>query len=65
LGGHSVKLADFLTNEKVPLGVRDLLPLLDGKNGIAWVCGHRLDDRARVRDGTREVLILRFAPDWV
>jgi tRNA(Ile)-lysidine synthase len=65
LGGHSVKLADFLTNEKVPLGVRDLLPLLDGKSGIAWVCGHRLDDRARVRDGTREVLILRFVPDWV
>jgi tRNA(Ile)-lysidine synthase len=63
LGGHSVKLADFLTNEKVPLGVRDLLPLLDGKSGIAWVCGHRLDNRARVRDGTREVLILRFVPD--
>jgi tRNA(Ile)-lysidine synthase len=60
LGGHQVKLADFLTNQKVPRAARDRLPLLVGRKGIAWVCGQRLDQRARVRDVTEGVLILYF-----
>jgi hypothetical protein len=65
MGGRSVKLADFLTNVKVPHGVRDHLPLLAGKGGIVWVCGQRLDERARVQESTREVLVLAFVPDMV
>ncbi len=61
MGGHGVKLADFLTNQKVPRAARDRLPLLVGAEGILWVCGQRLDERARVRDATRRVLVLRFA----
>jgi tRNA(Ile)-lysidine synthase len=60
MGGHEVKLADFLTNQKVPRTVRDRLPLLVGRCGIAWVCGHRADERARVTDETRKVLVLAF-----
>lgn len=60
MDGHSVKLTDYLTNEKVPRNQRDLLPLLVGKDGIAWVCGHRLDERAKVREGTAEILMLFF-----
>jgi tRNA(Ile)-lysidine synthase len=60
LGGHTVKLADFLTNQKVPRAVRDRLPLLAGEEGIVWVCGLRLDERARVRAATAWVLVLRF-----
>jgi tRNA(Ile)-lysidine synthase len=58
--GHSVKLADFLTNQKVPRHVRDRLPLLAGDAGIVWVCGQRLDERFRVRDQTTRVLAVRF-----
>ncbi len=57
---HTVKLADFLTNLKVPRAVRDRLPLLVGPQGIAWVCGQRVDERARVLDETSQVLVLRF-----
>jgi tRNA(Ile)-lysidine synthase len=60
MGGHTVKLSDFLTNQKVPRDVRDRLPLLEGEGGIAWVCGQRVDERACVRDGTQRVLLLRF-----
>jgi tRNA(Ile)-lysidine synthase len=60
MGGHSVKVADFFTNTKVPPAVRDRLPLLVAGEGIAWICGHRLDERARVRDDTEEILILQF-----
>jgi tRNA(Ile)-lysidine synthase len=60
MGGHEVKLADFLTNQKVPRSVRDRLPLLVGPCGIAWICGHRVDERARVTDETGQVLVLTF-----
>jgi tRNA(Ile)-lysidine synthase len=60
MGDHSVKLADFLINQKVPRAARDRLPLLVGQAGIAWVCGQRVDERARVRDGTGPVLVVRF-----
>lgn len=60
MDGHSVGLADFLTNQKVPRHLRDSLPLLVGRSGIAWVCGQRVDERARVIDGTTEIAVLRF-----
>jgi tRNA(Ile)-lysidine synthase len=60
LGGQTVKLAAFFTNQKVPRPVRDRLPLLVGPGGIVWVCGHRVDERARVTDRTRQVLVLTF-----
>ena len=60
MGGHSLKLSALLTNLKVPRAARDRLPLLAVGWGLAWVCGHRLDRRARVQDTTRSVLHLRF-----
>jgi tRNA(Ile)-lysidine synthase len=62
MAGHSVKLGDFLTNEKVPRAARDQLPLLEAEWGICWVCGHRIDRRARVTPETRHVLYLHFVP---
>lgn len=60
MGGHGVKLADFLTNQKLPRALRDRLPLLVADWGIIWVCGQRVDERARVRPETDQVLVLRF-----
>jgi tRNA(Ile)-lysidine synthase len=64
--GHSVKLTGFFTNQKVPRTFRDRLPLLverdrpQGGGGIVWICGWRVDERARVRDETERVLVARF-----
>jgi tRNA(Ile)-lysidine synthase len=63
MGGHSVKVADFLTNQKVPRVLRDRIPLLEGERGLLWVCGQRPDHRARIRDDTEWVLVLRFLRD--
>jgi tRNA(Ile)-lysidine synthase len=62
MGGGTVKLADFLTNEKVPRAIRDHLPLLVNEAGLVWVCGLRVDERARVSERTEEVLVVRFRP---
>jgi tRNA(Ile)-lysidine synthase len=67
MGGHSAKLADFYTNQKVPRAARDRLPLLageyrpEGGGDIVWVCGWRVDERAQVREATERVLVLRFS----
>jgi tRNA(Ile)-lysidine synthase len=59
LGGEK-KLQDYLVDGKVPREERDGIPLVCAAWGIAWVVGHRIDERARVRKSTREVLRLRF-----
>jgi len=61
LGGHSKPLAEFFTNAKVPAPGRDRWPLLaTADDAIAWVCGLRVDERAKVTAGTRRVLHVRF-----
>jgi tRNA(Ile)-lysidine synthase len=60
MSGRTVKLSDFLTNQKVPHSMRDRLPLLVGEQGIMWVCGQRIDERARVWSETRLVLSMHF-----
>jgi len=59
LGGEK-KLQDFLVDAKVPRDERDAVPLVCASWGIAWVVGHRTDERARVRESTRKVVHLRF-----
>ena len=59
LGGEK-KLQDYLVDAKVPRYERDGVPLACASWGIAWVVGHRIDERARVRHDTRTVLHLKF-----
>ena len=58
--GRTVKLGDFLTNQKVPRPVRDRLPLLVTEQEILWVCGQRLDDRVSLRATSESALVLEF-----
>jgi len=61
MGGHTVKLSDFLTNRKVPRAARDRLPLLvRGDAQILWVCGQRPDESAAIGPQTERVIHLRF-----
>ncbi|MGQ9573331.1 MAG: tRNA lysidine(34) synthetase TilS [Dehalococcoidia bacterium] len=59
LGGEK-KLQDFLVDAKVPRDERDAVPLVCASWGIAWVVGHRIDQRARVREDTHRVLHLKL-----
>jgi tRNA(Ile)-lysidine synthase len=59
LGGEK-KLQDYLVDAKVPRADRDAVPLVCGSWGIAWVVGHRIDERAKLREATRQVLRLSF-----
>lgn len=60
LTGATVRLSDFLINNKVPRRWRDHLPLLEAEGRILWVAGLRLSEYALVRPTTQNVVYLRF-----
>jgi len=55
------KLSDFFVNEKVPLHVKDRVPVLvNGNNDIVWIGGYRTDDRYKVTAHTKKVIIFEL-----
>ena len=61
MAGRSKLLAELFTNAKVAAPARDRWPLLVTTAGdIAWVCGLRIDQRARVTADTRQVMHIRM-----
>jgi len=63
LGMEGTKLvSDLLTEEKVPPHRRHAVCVLTTKQRIAWVVGHRLDHRVRVRPSTDRVARLSWRP---
>jgi tRNA(Ile)-lysidine synthase len=61
MGGRSKRINEFMINEKIPASWRDHIPLLVNDDGeIVWVCGWRVDERARVTTDTQRVVWLRF-----
>jgi tRNA(Ile)-lysidine synthase len=56
----SKKLQDFFTDCMVPREERQKVPLLCDRDKICWVAGMRIDDRVRVEDRTRSILVVRL-----
>ena len=57
------KLQDFFTDERVPRGWRDRVPLLVAERGIAWVVGYRIANWARVenrKSGAGKAIMVKF-----
>jgi tRNA(Ile)-lysidine synthase len=57
--GTSLKLKDFLINERVPYFDRGRVPLLCDREKIVWVVGVRLSDEVRITETTRRYLSMR------
>jgi tRNA(Ile)-lysidine synthase len=63
MGGHHKRVSDLLVNAKVPSQWRDQIPLLVRKDDtILWVCGWRMDERARVHNQTSRIVVVRLRP---
>lgn len=59
---HQKKLQDFFINSKIPVGIRDSIPLVVSDTGIAWVVGWRIAEWARVTPKTKHTLRLQGYP---
>jgi len=55
----SRKVKAFLIDRKVPVDERGLIPLVLSGERIAWVVGHAIDDRFKVTEATRRILVLQ------
>lgn len=61
LGSQGIqKVKDFFINNKVPFLERDTVPIVTMNGQPIWIVGFRIDDRIRVTEGTRKLLIMRF-----
>ena len=63
LGMHKFKkLSDFLIDSKVPLPLKEKIPLLVNGNGeIIWIAGLRQDNRYKVTATTKKVAIFELS----
>ena len=50
------KISDFLIDGKISLGEKDSVTVLESAGEIAWVVGHRLDNRLKITDSTNQVI---------
>lgn len=50
------KLSDFMIDEKIPLNLKREVLLLTSGNAVAWVIGHRIDDRFKITSETQRVM---------
>jgi tRNA(Ile)-lysidine synthase len=56
------KVKSFLIDRKVPVDERGRIPLVLSGDRIAWIVDHEIDDRFKVTDATRRILVLEKAP---
>lgn len=53
------KLQDIFTDAKVPRSMRDKTPIVVDQDGIVWVVGHVLAERAKVTPFTNKIVRIR------
>jgi tRNA(Ile)-lysidine synthase len=53
------KLSDFMIDEKIPLNLKEHVFVLLTGSSIAWVINHRIDERFKVDDKTKSILMLK------
>lgn len=57
------KLKDFFIDEKVPLKLRDRIPILVNGDEILWVVGYRISDKFKITSSTAKRLKVTFIED--
>jgi len=54
------KLQDLFVDEKIPVELRDAIPIIESGGKIVWVAGVRLDDRVKVSKSTKKIVKLEL-----
>jgi tRNA(Ile)-lysidine synthase len=60
MGGHSIKLSEFMINVKIPRRVRDRWPIVYAGEDIVWVPGYRLGHPFQISTETKDVFYFRL-----
>lgn len=57
------KVSDFLIDEKIPVHQKENTWLLCSGQKVVWVMGHRIDNRFKITEETRQVLKIEIKED--
>lgn len=63
MGGHSVKLSEFMINEKLVRRAREGWPLVLSAEEIVWIPGVRLSHSYRIKESTRQLVHLKVSKE--
>ena len=62
LGAEGIKkVKNFFIDNKIPLLERDTVPIVTMNGQPIWIVGFRIDDRVRITEETKKLLIMKFA----
>ncbi|MGL1888779.1 MAG: tRNA lysidine(34) synthetase TilS [Reichenbachiella sp.] len=53
------KLSDFMIDKKIPLNLKQRILVFESENNIFWIEGQRIDNRFKVTDQTKNILIIK------
>ncbi len=54
------KIGDYLTDRKVPVILRDEIPVVIDAQGIIWLAGYEIDERVKIDPGTKKVFRIEY-----
>ena len=57
-----IKVSDFLVNAKISVFDKRRVLVLCDMQKVIWLCGMRLDERAKIKSSTRRILKLIYSP---
>jgi len=60
--GGTKKVKDILIDAKVPRRLRERVPVVADGEGVVWVVGYALSERARADERSRKILCLEAKP---
>jgi tRNA(Ile)-lysidine synthase len=63
MAGESLKLSDFMINEKIPARARANWPLVYSGEKLVWIPGLRLANSCQITSSTRQAIYLRVNRD--
>jgi tRNA(Ile)-lysidine synthase len=58
MGGHSLKLSDFMVNLRLPRQARANWPLVVSGSEVVWVPGYRIAETAGIVQNTQKIVHL-------
>lgn len=54
------KLKEFFIDEKIPLELRDEIPIIAIGSNVLWIVGYRISEKFKLDDKTRRVLVIEY-----